>query len=58
MTLNQVLEHFGTKTALADALKINKSAVTNWGESIPESRQYQIQVITKGKLKVDQNKAA
>ena len=33
---------FGSKKKLADALLINPSAVTQWGEFVPESRQYQI----------------
>ncbi|ANI04187.1 Cro/CI family transcriptional regulator [Pseudomonas putida] len=49
---------FGSKKKLADALLINPSAVTQWGEYVPESRQYQIQVLTKGKLKASVKNAA
>lgn len=49
---------FGSKKKLADALLINPSAVTQWGEFVPESRQYQIQVLTKGKLKATEKKSA
>jgi DNA-binding transcriptional regulator YdaS (Cro superfamily) len=45
---------FGSKKKLADVLLINPSAVTQWGEYVPESRQYQIQVLTKGKLKASE----
>lgn len=51
MTLHQAIEFFGSKKEIAKALKINRSAVTNWGLEIPTARQYQIQILTKGKLK-------
>lgn len=41
---------FGSKKKLAEALGIQPSAVTMWGDRIPLSRQYQIQVLSKGKL--------
>ena len=49
---------FGSKKKLADVLLINPSAVTQWGELVPESRQYQLQVLTKGKLKVSEKQSA
>ena len=49
---------FGSKKKLADVLLINPSAVTQWGEFVPESRQYQLQVLTKGKLKASVKNAA
>jgi DNA-binding transcriptional regulator YdaS (Cro superfamily) len=49
---------FGSKKKLADVLLINPSAVTQWGEFVPESRQYQLQVLTKGKLKVSEKQSA
>jgi len=58
MTIDEAVAHFGSKTKLAKALGINPSAVTMWGETIPEVRQYQIQVFSKGKLKADRKEAA
>lgn len=49
---------FGSKKKLADVLLINPSAVTQWGEFVPESRQYQLQVLTKGKLKASEKQSA
>ena len=49
---------FGSKKKIAEALLINPSAVTQWGEYVPESRQYQIQVLTKGKLKASEKQSA
>jgi len=51
MKTHEVAEFFGSKTKLALALGIRPSAVTMWGETIPESRQYQIQVLSKGRFK-------
>lgn len=50
MNMTDAVAHFGSKKKLADALGISPSAVTMWGESIPELRQYQIERLTKGKL--------
>lgn len=58
MNMNDAIKHFGSKTKLAAALGIQPSAVTQWGESVPESRQYQIQVLTKGKLKASASRSA
>lgn len=54
MKIDDVAAFFGSKQKLADALGIFPSAVTQWGKTIPQGRQYQIQVITKGKFKVEQ----
>lgn len=51
MNTTEAIKHFGSKTKLAAALGIYPSAVTQWGEEVPTARQYQIQVLTKGKLK-------
>lgn len=57
MNMNEAIKHFGSKTKLAAALGIHPSAVTQWGETIPASRQYQLQVISKNKLKADRKAA-
>lgn len=49
---------FGSKKKLAAALLINPSAVTQWGTYVPEARQYQLQVITEGKLKATEKETA
>lgn len=56
MTREDAITHFGTVKALASALGITHQAVYDWGEEIPEGRQWQIQAITKGKLKVASKK--
>lgn len=46
-----VIEYFGKVTDTAKALGISHAAVSKWGENIPPGRAYQIEVMTKGKLK-------
>ena len=51
---NLIPKHFASASALADALGITRSAVSQWREKgvVPVVRQYQIEVVTKGKVKV------
>lgn len=58
MKTQQVAEFFGNKKKLAEALGIKPSAVTMWGDTIPVSRQYQIEVLSKGKFKASPTLAA
>lgn len=51
MKTKQAADFFGSKKKLATALGISPSAVTMWGEDVPELRQYQIERLTKGKVK-------
>lgn len=55
MKTELAVDYFGTKVAIADALGIKKSAVSQWGDTIPKGRAYQIEVLTDGKLKADQH---
>lgn len=52
MKKSDVVEHFGTLEKIAVALGISVSAVSQWGEIIPEKNAYRLQEITEGKLKV------
>jgi len=54
MKTREVADFFGSKKKLAKALGIQPSAVTMWGELVPQSRQYQIQVLSGGRFRVDQ----
>lgn len=51
MKTKTAADYFGSKKKLADALGISPSAVSMWGEDVPELRQYQIERITKGRVK-------
>ena len=54
MTTADAIAHFGTQTALAAALGIHQSSVSTWGTYPPMLRQFQIERLTKGRLKVEQ----
>jgi len=51
MKKKDAIDHFGSVAALADALEITPEAIYQWGEDVPSGREYQIQVLTDGKLK-------
>lgn len=51
MTTQDLIEHFGSKTAIAKALGIWHTTISSWGVYPPLGRQYELQVITNGKLK-------
>ena len=44
------IEHFGSRQKLAAALGISREATYGFGEYVPLLRQYQLQVITAGRL--------
>ena len=48
-----VIAFFGGVTKTSKALGISKSAVSLWGEEIPYGRACQVQLVTKGRLKVE-----
>lgn len=51
MRKSEVIEHFGSVTAVAKALELTTQAVSMWPETVPRNRQWQIDVLTDGKLK-------
>lgn len=53
MTYDEAIQHFGTQAKLAAALGIAQPTVSCWERVIPDSYQYQIEVITGGALEVD-----
>jgi hypothetical protein len=54
MKTQDVIDFFGSRKKAAEKLGIDSvSAFSHWGDSVPELRQYQIQVLTKNKLKAD-----
>lgn len=56
MTAQDLLEYFGTKAAIARALGVSSPSVAEWFDpdiGVPDGRQYQAQIATKGKLKAD-----
>lgn len=57
MTLKDVLQHFGTQQKAADFFGLRQSSICKWRAGIPVPRQYQIEVLTGGKLKADRKAA-
>lgn len=57
MTKTQAIQHFGSISKLAKALKVSYEAVRQW-EEVPELRQYQLELITKGVLRASAPKSA
>lgn len=57
MLTQTVIDYFGGGAegvrALAEALNITRNAIYLWGERVPRSRQFEIQVLTEGGIKVD-----
>jgi hypothetical protein len=55
MRTSDVLQHFGDSHEAAKAIGITRQAVEQWGEAVPEGTAYKIQVLTGGRLQVDQS---
>ncbi|MDV6318772.1 MULTISPECIES: Cro/CI family transcriptional regulator [Chromohalobacter] len=59
MKTSDAIEYFGgKKIELARALGLSPSAITQWGDSVPVRRQYELERLTKGDLKVAEPVAA
>ncbi len=52
------IKHFGSAAALARALGIKPPSISEWSEYPPYARQFQIQVVTSGRLKAEKQKVA
>ena len=56
MKFTDLITHFKTQQKIADVIGIDQSAISQWKYAgIPIPRQYQIQVITNGKLKAERH---
>jgi DNA-binding transcriptional regulator YdaS (Cro superfamily) len=51
MRKSDVIEHYGSATAVARALGIGKAFVSKWGDEVPQRYAYEIERLTDGKLK-------
>lgn len=51
-----VIDYFGGVGSTAKALGITSNAVSQWDDTVPLLRQYQIERATSGKLKADATK--
>ena len=52
MTTKEAIEFFGSRKKLAEALGIWHSGIYRWGEHPPKLRQFELERITEGALKV------
>ena len=55
MRKETAVQHFGSDAEVARALKISRQAVSKWPEIVPEGAAYKLQVLTGGRLQVDQS---
>jgi DNA-binding transcriptional regulator YdaS (Cro superfamily) len=55
MKIEQVIKHFGSQCAVAEALGVQQPTISNWKSrgSIPYLQQLRIEHATKGKLKAE-----
>lgn len=53
MRKQDVVKHFGSQKAVAEALGVSEAAISAWDEEIPRGRAFELQVITGGKLRVN-----
>ena len=53
MKTQDAIDYFGGRQQLADALGISRPATYEWGEKVPELRQYQIEVLSGGALRAE-----
>jgi transcriptional repressor of cell division inhibition gene dicB len=51
MKTQEAIDFFGSKSELAKACGINPAAVSQWGEFVPTTQSYKLEIKTKGKLK-------
>jgi len=56
MTKADAVQFFGSGVGLAKAIGVNKATISQWGDYPPYPRQFQIQVLTKGRLKAEDAK--
>ena len=52
MTTKEAIDYFGSVKKLAAALDIWPNVIYRWNEKPPRLQQFELQEITKGKLKV------
>lgn len=53
MRKKDVVEHFGSQKAVAEALNLTEAAISAWPDDVPRGRAFELQVLTGGKLKAE-----
>ena len=57
MNTLDVLNHYGTQAAVADALGLAQASISKWAkrDCVPQLRQLQLEALTGGALKAEKN---
>lgn len=45
MNTDKAIEHAGSAKALAELLEITPSAICQWGDKVPQAREWQLRVM-------------
>ena len=53
MLKSDVKKYYGSFVKAAQALGVSPSAISQWGDVIPEKQAYRLENLTQGKLSVD-----
>lgn len=54
MDKETVIQHFGSQSKLAAALRISRQAVNKWPDLIPEAAALRLEKLTEGALEYDE----
>lgn len=49
MRLDDIVEFFGSKTALAKAIGVSESAIYRWGSEVPRGRRTSVRLAMRGR---------
>ena len=58
MKTKNAIDHFGDVKTLASLLKVTPQAIYQWGEDVPEGRDFQLEVLSRGVLRAINTAAA
>ena len=53
MRTQDAVDFYGNKAEVARALNIRRQAVVQWGELVPIARAFQLQVLSRGRLRAE-----
>jgi DNA-binding XRE family transcriptional regulator len=53
MRTDHIIDHFGSRAKVAEAIGYSRQAIYRWERYVPEAAAYRIEAATKGLFKVD-----
>lgn len=56
MTTDEAIAYFGSRKKMADSLEIWPHGTYRWGEYPPKLRQFEIERISQGELKIEKRR--